>query len=182
MGNEHGRRDDNQDEVEIPNIGSLLNCPQHQMDKEEFEFFLACSAGDMMESIGAPPPPQEVLDSISYKIIDKRLGVFKIPTTPWTKVLLSGMSPNPAVAVMYCHALAHIHYKTENPVTIEALTVYFGDGFPNEEDLNEFWDNQKIPSEGLGSDNALDRFPEVWTREYFEKVEDEDHHDSDSGQ
>lgn len=85
--------------------------------------------------------------------------------SPWVVSFLVLLCKNVAMAVMYAYTLVR-ETRDAGPVTMSRLSELFPFGFPKEEAIHEYWDNQKadppIPTMfGWDGDNKLDA-PEVW--------------------
>lgn len=88
---------------------------------------------------------EDVENEFLYKILDKRLNAFGISVTPVIKLFILMLAENPAVVVMYIHALYVISEK-QGPGVCLTTTDFcsrFADGFPSKAELAKAWAHQK---------------------------------------
>lgn len=96
--------------------------------------------------------------SFLYSLIEKRyLVTYSYKLDIRTTLFLSFFCQTAGIVVMY---LWYLQYECKtrniNEITFETFSVIFGNGFPSVEALHKLWVNQKVDSNGLGSDNLLD--------------------------
>lgn len=93
-----------------------------------------------------------------YVLIEKRISLvhdYKIDDR--VLLFLSWICKSAGVGVMYCWYLQYEAKKRGvNEITFEIFTEIFAWGFPSEDGLNKIWDEQKVISKDMGSDNLLD--------------------------
>lgn len=120
----------------------------------------------IMEPEKLPAFYDQAKEEFIVKMCEKRCEVLEINIDQAVLLYITlVLAPNPAVVVMYLHAIAQ---KTRNEVfTINDFCELFPNGFPTEETLNEAWDAQKVRDAkiGMGNDNLLDN-PDVFKALY----------------
>lgn len=128
------------------------------MSKEDTESFLTMGMLDMKQPDLVETYKEDWPQAI--KIMWKRLewaGFGNKVSFP-VQMFICCLCNNPAKVVMWAYTLAHMleKDKTLAKVTMETLTKYFPDGFPQDEVYEACWISQKGKPRGVDEDNLMD--------------------------
>jgi len=126
---------------------------KYPMDNETSEIFvkLILSKGSQYE---IPENEKPFL----YKLLEKRISiVHDYEIDDRVLLFLSWICKSAGVGVMYCWYLQYeSKMRSVHTITFEIFSEIFAWGFPSEDGLQKLWDEQKVNSKDMSSDNLLD--------------------------
>lgn len=132
-----------------------------EMSKDLTELFMKLS---MMEARKSAPSEEDLQGDGLYQILKRRLDFYNVECdglyVPMLVRIIIGEqpNPNPAMCVLWAYTLFCINKDLGRKIDIMDFSTKFRRGFPEPEEFEKAWDNQKGHIHGLECDNILDAY------------------------
>lgn len=129
----------------------FLKSKTEPMSQKDAELFMACSMSEDRVDF----PPEEVKNTLQYKILSSRVTNLGLSMSPAVLTYLAATQKAIGTLVMYANALRYWqHVHGESVLDMDAFVTIFPWGFLSEKELEKAWYAQKM--QGAPNGNMLD--------------------------